>query len=48
MTKPDKPKPSDLPAYLSPNNSIGATIQLVLGVSILCAVFSTFFWWIRS
>lgn len=32
---------------LSPTNSVGGTVQIVLLIAALCAVFSTFFWWIR-
>lgn len=34
-------------ATLSASNSVGATVLLVLLVAMLCAIFSTFFWWIR-
>ncbi|MFG1428826.1 hypothetical protein [Roseixanthobacter glucoisosaccharinicivorans] len=42
-----RPKLDEYFAVLSASNSVGATILLVVAVAALCAVFSTFFWWIR-
>jgi hypothetical protein len=47
MSSPKKHEIQSLIEMLSISNSMGATIQLVLVVAALCAVFSTLFWWIR-
>lgn len=47
MESQDERSLSERLAFLSPHNSVGGTILLVLAVGILCAIFSTVFWWIR-
>ena len=47
MSSPEDPKLRGFLEVLSVKNSVGGTIQMVLAVAVLCAVFSTIFWWLR-
>jgi len=44
MDPGQRQKWADLLVLISPRNSVGGTVLLVLGAATICAAFSTIFW----